>query len=499
LQARRYLPPHQLQRGATSLSFCLSMAQSRKLRPGRWLRCILLSSAVLRRAHCREGPPDFRCDQQPEGAYDPITIRNAAGTLEATFLRYGGTLTHLLFTGGTEVQGPVDVALGWEDPRQHCRAPQHQYFGASVGRVANRIANGTFVLGGATYTLPRNENGYDTLHGGWFGFDRQVFDVVTRSASSVTFQHVSRDGEEGFPGTLTVQITHSISDDNEWQLHYHATTDRDTVVSLTSHPYFNLNGNINNMLTVLEHEIRIPTGDRFIEVDSHLVATGAIGSVSEATHLDFTTPKTLGRDIDRGTVTPQGGYDNAWVIGDARPTLRQGALALALEAYTPLTGIGMRVRTDQPSLQIYSGNFLNGTDPKTRMPRKRSQSFGLEPQYYQWRGALVVEAQQYPDAVNHANFPSVVLRLGEVYSQRTSYQLFGQSPRDHGSKAASLGMQLLGPWPSFAVQSWAVLLLVVVACALDRGRRLSTVLGGWASRPAGWALSHARGLEPRLK
>lgn len=378
------------------------------------------------------GPPDYHCDQQPAGAYDPIHIRNAAGTLEATFIRYGGTLTHLVHKGSAAV-GPIDVVLGWDDARQYCASPMHTYFGATVGRVANRIANGTFEFEGHKYVLDRNEKDYDTLHGGWQGFDRRVFDVVHLSDSSVTLSYVSFDGEEGFPGTLQVRVTHSISDDGTWQLQYRAVADRDTVVSLTNHAYFNLNGNVLNTPTVLEHVMHIPDGDRFVEVDAHLIPTGAVKSVETASFLDYRSPKVLGKDIDRGTVTPQGGYDNAWVIRPEALGASAGARPrLFLELYTPLTGIGMRVYTDQPSLQIYSGNFLNGTNPATRIPRKRSQSFGPDPQYYQWRGALALEAQQYPDSVNHANFPSIALKMGELYEQSTSYQLFDREPNAGG-------------------------------------------------------------------
>jgi len=382
-----------------------------------------LCGAALRGASPAQ--PDFNCDGQPQGAYEPIEIGNALGTTRATFIRYGATLTHLVFSGGEH--GPVDVVLGWDDPREYCASPQHTYFGATIGRVANRISHGSFKLDGKTYNTPLNEAS-DTLHGGWQGFDRHVFEVLEVNSSSVTFQTVSPDGEEGFPGNVTARVTHTITEADEWQISYVATTDRDTVVAMTNHAYFNLNGNVNNTPTVLEHVLKIPSGGRYVEVGSDLLPTGVVASVAEAPFMDFREAKSIGRDIDRGTATPQGGYDNAWVFGDSPSKVPLSERPVAVEVYTPLTGIGVRMKTDQPSVQIYSGNFLNGTDPSTRIPRKRSQSFGSEPQFYQWRGAFTLEAQQYPDSVNHPQFPSTLLRQGEVYTQRTSYQFFTDAP-----------------------------------------------------------------------
>jgi aldose 1-epimerase len=351
-------------------------------------------------------------------------IRNAAGTLEATFIPYGATLTHLVFLGGSHVAGPVDVVLGWDDAVQYCACKAHTYFGATIGRVANRIAQGRFTLGGREHHLPLNEKDFNTLHGGMKGFDRRVFNIVNHTTSSVTFEYESPDGEEGFPGTLKVQVTHTITDKNEWQLRYHATSDNDTPVALSNHAYFNLNGNVNSTPTVLEHVMSIPEGKKYLEVDAHLLPTGKIAPVEDTPFLDFTAPKPLGRDIDQGSVTSQGGYDNAYVLDSWTPGRRPEDLPVALQVQTPVTGIGMRVRTDQPSLQIYSGNFLNATDPEQRIRRKRSQSIGSEPQYYNWRGALVVEAQQLPDSLHHAKFPSIILRTGEAYNQFTSYEFF---------------------------------------------------------------------------
>jgi len=369
--------------------------------------------------------PDFNCDGQPEGAYDPVKLSNSNGTTQATLIRYGATLTHLVFASGK--RGPVDVVLGWDDPREYCASPQHTYFGATIGRVCNRIKNGSFELEGKEYRTPLNEAGLDTLHGGWKGFDRRVFDVVAKSNNSVTFQYISPDGEEGFPGTVTLQVTHTITEDDQWLISYNATTDKDTVLALTNHAYFNLNGNVDNTPTVMEHVMAMPTGDKFVKVDAELLPTGVVAPVAEAPALDFREGKALGRDIDQGTVTPKGGYDNAWVFSGWSPDAALEDSPVLVEVHTPLTGIGLRMRTTEPSVQIYSGNFLNGTDPATRIPRKQSQTFGTEPQFYQYRGAFTLEAQHYPDSVRVPQFPSVVLRKDAVYTQHTSYQLFAHT------------------------------------------------------------------------
>ena len=176
-----------------------------------------------------------------------------------------------------------DVVLGWDDPTQYCASAQHTYFGATIGRVANRITNGTIRVGGRVYHLPLNEKGFDTLHGGWVGYDRRVWSVVHRSDASVTFSRVSWDGEMGFPGRLEINVTHSITETNEWTLRYAARADAETVLSMTNHAYFNLNANLNNTPTVLRHTVAMPTADRFVEVtppDAQgrgLLPTGKVG------------------------------------------------------------------------------------------------------------------------------------------------------------------------------------------------------------------------------
>eukprot|EP00729_Bicosta_minor_P013580 gene13580-10254_t len=373
---------------------------------------ISLVTAVL------NGPPAYNCTTQPADAYTPIVLKNSH--LEARFQRYGATLTHLIVPDANG--NSRDIALGWDDGDQYCSNPSHTYFGATIGRFANRIANGTFKIDGKTYHTPLNDHGIDTLHGGWVGYDRRYWTVVKQTDSMVKFNLVSPDGEMGFPGTLHINVTHELTEDNEWVLTYEGEADAHSVLAMTNHVYFNLNANVDNTPTVLEHILEIKAS-KFLPVDSTLIPTGAIGSVSNPAnaYLDFRgKDKKIGADINKGTVTPLGGYDNAWIFDNWTPGKMLNDVA---RLSSPLTKIAVSMSTDQPSVQFYSGNFLNGTDPASRIQRKKSQSFGSEPQYYQWRGAATLEAQQFPDAPNHPNFPPTDIMPGKPYFQQTKYRI----------------------------------------------------------------------------
>jgi len=380
---------------------------------------LLMLPAALAVSVVSDPPPSFfNCSAQPDYAFEPVTLMNSRG-LEASMIAYGATMTHLLVPDASGAKR--DVLLGWDDRTQYCASAQHTYFGATIGRIANRVANCSFGLEGQTYDLSCNEHDFDTLHGGVIGFDRQVWKAVARSSNSVTWSHFSPDGEMGFPGDLQVNVTHTITDDNEWTIGYSALAGgKTTVVAMSNHAYFNLNANVNNTPTVLEHILHMPTAKHALEVslapDYHLIPSGKVIDIARGSALDFTDPKPLGTDIDRGVVTAEGGYDNAWIFEPA-PRHEQHVVSLS----SPLTGIRLDMSTDQPSVQVYTGNFLNGNDD-TQIPRKASQTFGDKAQFYQWRGAVTLEAQQYPDAVHHNNFPSVELEAGKRYTQRTSYR-----------------------------------------------------------------------------
>ena len=353
--------------------------------------------------------PPYNCSSQPPGAFEPVELANTAGTLRLSFLPYGGVVQRIIYAG-------VDVVLGFDDPVQYCANAIHPYFGALIGRVANRI-NGSFSLAGATVTTPENEawpgGGGDTLHGGWVGWDRRVWSVERApGGAAATLRLESADGDEGFPGAVSAAVTYSIADDDSWSIAYEATAHADTVIALTQHTYWNLNG---ARATVLEHELELRGAASFLAVDEHLIPTGAFTPVSAAPWMDFQTAKPVGRDIANGTATPTGGYDNAWRfdgwLAGQPPTVRA-------VAFSPMSRIGMQMSTDQCSVQFYSGNFLDGT-----LKNKADQGPGAYTRF----DALALEAQMFPDAVHHAGdaeWPSVELHAGQTYRQHTTYRFF---------------------------------------------------------------------------
>jgi aldose 1-epimerase len=356
-------------------------------------------------------PPDpYNCaGLAAQGAFTPYELSNGDG-LTLRFIPYGATVTNIFVRGRDGAFR--DVVLGFDDPTQYCNATQeHPYFGALIGRVANRIANGTFTLtqasGPVTYNTPINEPANnDTLHGGTIGYDRRLWSVQQVDAMTAVLTLDSPDGEMGFPGDVSVQVTYSVSNDNTWEIDYKATSNTlNTVVSLTQHTYFNLNG---CAAGIVEHTLSMPTATQYVVVDEHLIPTGDVEPVTPV--LDFTKTKVIGKDIANGTVTPTGGYDNAWVFSNWQPS--SPSVVPQVTAYSPLSGIQMVLSTDQPSVQFYSGNFLDST-----IPKKADQGPGT---YDRWM-AIALEAQHYPDSVHHPNFPSIVLQKGQTYAQTTRY------------------------------------------------------------------------------
>lgn len=319
-------------------------------------------------AAAARGADPFNCTQQPANAFTAVRLTNNVPGMEIDVIPYGATLQRFLVPDAKGV--PRDVILGFDDATLYCSATtaagaaQHPYFGALIGRVANRIANGSFELNGATVHTPINEQyshgpGGDTLHGGTVGFDRRVWDVLAYNGSSVTFGLLSRDGEMGFPGALAVAVTYTLTDAPRpaWDVAYeaHALT-ADTVVALSQHTYWNLGGFVGNTEDALATVLEMPTATAYVAVDDNLIPTGDVPPVSSAPWLDFTTAKAVGRDIANGTVAPGGGYDNAWV----NPAWTPGAYADFATVSSPLTGISMVISTDQPSVQVRPRAELGG-------------------------------------------------------------------------------------------------------------------------------------------
>lgn len=367
----------------------------------------------------------FNCSDQPDDAFVPIVLVSNNGALNLTFIPYGGTVTSLL-VGLKNGGPPVDVVLGFDDPTQYCRNAQHSYFGALIGRVANRIAGGAFDLNGAIYHTPINEpppnGGNDTLHGGFVGFDRRVWTVSKTAPNTATLTLEFADGDQGFPGALAVAVTYTLDDGGAWWIDYRATTTLDTVVSLTQHTYFNLNG---CQAPATEHVLWMPHGSSFVAVDAYLVPTGSFTEVALMPPMDFTAPKSVGKDIADAPAAAAtgGGYDNAFVFPLAE--VGNDPVRMLASLQSPLSGVAMEILSDQPSLQVYSGNYLDGS-----LPAKADQGGGSSGGvvYDHWY-ALALEAQLLPDAVHHLDDPQWAptprLRAGEQYHQRTGYRFAG--------------------------------------------------------------------------
>lgn len=345
-------------------------------------------------------PPTMRIGSAPFGITtkgEPAAIYTLSrGDLEVRVTDYGATLVSVRIPDRAgQMQ---DVLLGFDDVRGY-ESDANQYFGCTVGRVANRIANGTFQLDGYTYHLPIN-NGPNTLHGGVArSFDKVMWQLQDRSEHSLTFVHTSQDGEEGFPGRLQVQVTFSLPADGELRIDYRASTDRDTPVNLTNHAYWNLAGE--GTPTVLEHELQIEA-DQYTPVDDTLIPTGAIVDVG-STALDFRWPQRIGARIDELIPTATLGYDHNFVLRDQR------GLHAAATLRDPHSGRTLQILTTEPGLQFYSGNFLHGQLGKGGNP-------------YPLRSACCLETQHYPDSVNHPNFPSTILHPGETFSSTTVHR-----------------------------------------------------------------------------
>lgn len=322
-----------------------------------------------------------------------FTLTNAHG-LMARVTDYGTIITELHVPDRAGRLG--DVVLGFDNLAQYLAV--HPYFGCTVGRVANRIARGRFTLDGKEYTLAIN-NGPNHLHGGLVGFDKAVWQAepLPGPVAGVKFTHVSPDGDEGYPGRVDVTVAMSLTDANALIIEYTAATDRATPVNLTNHSYFNLAGEGN----VLGHELLL-SAETYTPADETDIPTGVIAPV-QGTPLDFTRPTPIGARLDK--VPDHGhGYDHNVVV-----TRVGGGLTVAARVFEPVTGRAMEVLTTEPGLQLYTGNYLDGT-----LTGKR----GIR--YLQHAG-LSLEAQHFPNSVNHPGFPSTILRPGGTYRQTTVY------------------------------------------------------------------------------
>lgn len=326
------------------------------------------------------------------------TITNASG-MEVCITNFGGRVVSIM--APDKDGNMLDVVLGFDNVQSYIDVPSD--FGASIGRYANRINDGKFTLDGVEYALPTNNFGH-TLHGGPAGWQYQVYEVEEVTPNSIVLVRNSPDGDENFPGNVVAKVTYTLTDDNKLDIAYEAETDKPTIINMTHHSYFNLNGDPKN--NILDNILWL-NADNYTPVDSTYMTTGEILPVA-GTPMDFTSPKAVGAEIenfDFEQLKNGNGYDHNWVLNTAGDISQ-----VAAELYSPNTGIVVRVYTDEPGIQFYSGNFLEGN------------AIGKKGIAYGQRSAVCLETQHYPDSPNKPEWPSVVLRPGETYTSRCIYE-----------------------------------------------------------------------------
>ena len=310
---------------------------------------------------------------------------------------FGATLYSLIVPD--KDNNPCDVVLGYDSPDGYM-GPSGTGFGATIGRNGNRIGKARFVLNGKTYELDKNNNG-NNLHSGLDYYHYRMWEVKETTENSITFSIHSPDGDQGYPGTFDVDVTYTLTEDNALQIDYHGVPQADTIVNMTNHSYFNLNGHASG--NILEQEVWVDA-DAFTATDVELIPTGEIVPV-EGTPMDFRVKKKIGRDIGENyeALVFGGGYDHNWCLNN------NGKFAKVIEMSSDVSGITMEVYTDLPGVQIYSGNYLG-------------EEKGKDGIVYHQRQGICFETQHYPDAINHDNFPSPVVKAGEEYRTRTVYK-----------------------------------------------------------------------------
>tara|TARA_B000000441_G_scaffold49106_1_gene32520 strand:- start:3829 stop:4989 length:1161 start_codon:yes stop_codon:yes gene_type:complete len=331
---------------------------------------------------------------------DLYSFKNENG-MQVDIINYGGIITSLKVpdkNGETE-----DIVLGYNKLEDYIN--ENPYFGSIIGRYGNRIAKGKFNLNGNQYTLATN-NDENHLHGGNIGFDKVIWEAETKinsNSSSLILKYLSRDMEEGYPGNLYTTVTYKITNDNSVEIKYEAQTDKTTVINLTQHSYFNLSGDFNQ--SILNHKVKI-NADQFLPVNKSLIPTGNKLNVS-MTPFDFRNYKEIKKDINADDLQLNygNGYDHCWVLNDYKNGYR-----LVASAFHEESGRLMEVYSDQPGLQFYTGNFLDGS-----LPQK-------EEGFYNFRSGFCMETQHFPNSPNQPDFPSVTLNPNEKYNSKTTYK-----------------------------------------------------------------------------
>ncbi len=371
----------------------------------RKLSTLMLGTALLLTACCQKEQPTLsgllRSDFQTtigDQTTDLYTLTNANG-MEVCITPFGGRVVSMMVPDRDGVLR--DVVLGFDKIADYQNIPSD--FGAAIGRYANRIAQGRFTLDGVEYQLPQNNFGH-CLHGGPQGWQYQLYDVAEVTPNSLTLVMNSPDGDEQFPGNVVAKVTYTLTEENALDIAYEATSDRPTIINMTNHSYFNLSGDptqpiLSDLLTI--------NADHFTPVDETYMTTGEIAPV-EGTPMDFREPKTIGMDIanfDYEQLKNGNGYDHNWVLNSAGDVTIPAVLLAS-----PASGIRLTVYTSEPGIQVYTGNFLDGT------------VVGKKGITYNQRVGICLETQKYPDTPNKPHWPSCVLRPGETYTSRCIYQ-----------------------------------------------------------------------------
>jgi aldose 1-epimerase len=337
----------------------------------------------------------------PDGRQIDLYTLDSGRGVKVKIMTYGAIVTSV---EAPDRQGkPGEITLGFDSLEPYLGS--HPYFGAICGRVANRVAKGRFSIDGVEYKLATN-NGQNHLHGGNKGYDKAVWKAeAAEKGAGVKLSHVSPDGDEGYPGKLSITVVYTLTDANELRIDYTATTDKPTPINLTNHTYWNLADG--GKSDVLGHVLKI-NADRYVPVDANLIPTGELKSVS-GTPMDFTSPATIGSRIDEVPGEPKG-YDHCFVLNQKSP----GELTMAASVKEPKSGRVMEIYTTEPAIQLYTGNFLDGSLKSRGAEYKQHHSFCLE-------------AEHYPDSINQPKFPSTLLKPGQTYHQTTIHK-FLSSP-----------------------------------------------------------------------
>ena len=327
-------------------------------------------------------------------------LKNQNG-MEVDIITFGGIITDLKVPNKEGVS--ENIVLGFNSLEQYLKP--NPYFGALIGRFGNRIAKGKFTLDGQEYKLAIN-NFPNALHGGPQGFNRVIWkaeEAKSGSTATLKLSYLAKDMEEGYPGNLQVFVTYTLNSDNELEVLYEATTDKKTIVNLTQHTYFNLSGDFSK--TILDHEVTL-NSDKLVPVDATLIPTGKLEDVAN-TPFDFRKPKLIGKDIaaENEQIKRGGGYDHCWVLNNPE----KGKTVVA-KAYHEASGRVLEVTTDEPGIQLYSGNFLDGT-----LPMRNGGT-------YAHRTGFCFETQHYPDSPNQKDSPTTVLNPGEKYNTKTTFK-----------------------------------------------------------------------------